>query len=148
MGKRPDLVGGGLVRSSGGWEHISLVRHLGDHQKSDERILGDSDFVEAVLGGAQERLDSASLYLEKGMDIDWLSQMVAELLRIDPAAIWKEGKMAETVLGRSLLCYWAVRELGMTAEAVSKLLCLTESGVIRAKQRGERLAAENGWSLK
>jgi len=55
------------------------------------------------------------------------------VLRIGPAAIEKDGKSAETVLGSSLLCYWAIRELGMTAEAVSMRARLTESGVIRAE---------------
>ena len=53
-GKRPDLVGGGLVRSAGGWEKIALARKYGEHLKSDERILGDSAFVEEVLGRAGE----------------------------------------------------------------------------------------------
>lgn len=43
-GKRPELVGGGLLRSAGGWEKIVPARRYGEHLKSDERILGDSDF--------------------------------------------------------------------------------------------------------
>jgi hypothetical protein len=32
-------------------------RHAGAFLKSDERILGDSDFVEAVLGAAVEQIE-------------------------------------------------------------------------------------------
>ena len=41
-GKRPELTGGGLVRSAGGWNGLQALRQMKDHMKSDERILGDS----------------------------------------------------------------------------------------------------------
>ena len=147
MGRRPDLIGGGLLRSSGGWEKIGQARRYGQHLKSDERILGDSDFVEQVLGYVQERLDRVTLCKAKGIDLGWVSQRVADTLKIDSAEIWKEGRKTLTVQGRSLLCYWAISELGMTAVAVSKQVRLSESGVIRAAQRGQQLAACNGWHL-
>jgi len=40
MGRRPELVGGGLIRSLGGWDEIKKMRHTGqDRIKSDQRIL-------------------------------------------------------------------------------------------------------------
>jgi len=45
QGKRSDFVGGGLIRSAGGWSAIKALRRIGAYQKGDERILGDSDFV-------------------------------------------------------------------------------------------------------
>lgn len=95
----------------------------------------------------QERFDRVSLFRAKGMDLDWVAQKVADSQQIDVAEIWKEGKKTATLRGRSLLCYWAISEIGMTAEAVSKQVRLSESGVIRAAQRGEQLAIDNGWHL-
>lgn len=54
QGKRPELTGGGMIRSLGGW---AVVKGLGKDQelrKGDERILGDSDFVEETLRQAAE----------------------------------------------------------------------------------------------
>lgn len=49
QGHREDLTGGGLIRSLGGWTAVKKAReHDLDHHKSDERILGDSDFVEDI----------------------------------------------------------------------------------------------------
>ena len=48
-GKRPDLVGGGLVRSSGGWHALRGLRKAKAYMKGDERILGETDFVEAGI---------------------------------------------------------------------------------------------------
>jgi putative transposase len=56
-GKRPELTGGGLIRSAGGWQALKELRREGVHFKSDERLLGDSDFVDSVLKAADEKLD-------------------------------------------------------------------------------------------
>jgi len=55
-GRRPDLVGGGLLRSIGGWAELKEFRDLGIRIKGDERLLGWSDFVERVLKQADEQL--------------------------------------------------------------------------------------------
>ena len=43
--KRPEFVRGGLIRSAGGWKQVKTLRKAKDFYKSDERILGSSDFV-------------------------------------------------------------------------------------------------------
>jgi hypothetical protein len=48
-GKSPDLEGGGLRRSSGGWEFVPRVGRGRERWAFDERILGSSDFVHEVL---------------------------------------------------------------------------------------------------
>ena len=45
QGCRPDLTGGGLIRSKGGWSGVKAMRRSGVREKSDERILGSSKFV-------------------------------------------------------------------------------------------------------
>jgi REP element-mobilizing transposase RayT len=46
LGRRPELVGGGMIRSMCGWDEIKKIRLKGqDRIKSDQRILGDSNFV-------------------------------------------------------------------------------------------------------
>src|SRR5208282_1154793 len=54
LGKRPDLVGGGLVRSVGGWVAVQNLRKSKEVFASDERILGSSDFAASVLKQAHE----------------------------------------------------------------------------------------------
>lgn len=48
LGKQPHLVGGGLVRSVGGWSEVKALRRIGERQLSDERILGSGEFVEQI----------------------------------------------------------------------------------------------------
>jgi len=56
-GHRPDLVGGGLVGSAGGWAALKAYRSSGIRFKGDERILGSSDFVKKTLIQANEPLE-------------------------------------------------------------------------------------------
>ena len=41
-------VGGGLIRSAGGWSEVKALGCIGDRQASDERILGGGKFVNEV----------------------------------------------------------------------------------------------------
>ncbi len=58
QGRRPELVGGGLIRSLGGWAEVKKLRLKGmDRLKGDERILGDSEFVQVMLSEAKEHFE-------------------------------------------------------------------------------------------
>src|SRR4030065_1411636 len=49
LGRRPELVGGGPIRSAGGWAEVRSQRQRREPQQSDERILGGGDFVAGVV---------------------------------------------------------------------------------------------------
>jgi len=57
LGRVPELVGGGLIRSAGGWQAVKTLRRSRIHVRGDERILGDSDFVKQVLDAQNEKLE-------------------------------------------------------------------------------------------
>jgi len=52
------------------------------------------------------------------------------------------------VKAKSLICYWAARELGMTSTEVGKLLGLTQPAVSKAVRRGEKIVMETNWKLE
>jgi len=147
QGKRPEFTGGGLIRSSGGWSVIKSLRRANIHFKSDERILGDSDFVEGVLKTADESLERKYLLKSQGYDIDKLADRVAENFPIKPDQIFQPGKQPVKVKARSLLCYWAVRELGITMVELASRLNISQPAVSVCVRRGERMASENDYSL-
>jgi putative transposase len=51
------------------------------------------------------------------------------------------------VKARSLLCYWAVRNLGISMAELSRQLKLSLSGVSLSVKRGEIIARENDYKL-
>ena len=56
QGRRPELVGGGLIRSMGGWSVVKAMRRSGMRQMGDERILGSGEFVEQLLEEASQEI--------------------------------------------------------------------------------------------
>lgn len=147
QGRRPDLIGGGLIRSAGGWSKIEELRRAKAYVKGDERILGDGDFVAGILQKADEALDRRFALKAKGFDFARALKRAADIFGIPPDAILRPGKFASTLKPRSLLCYWANRELGMTTTEVAQKLGICPSAVTKAARRGEKLAAENHYSL-
>jgi len=47
-------VGGGLIRSLGGWSEVKSLRRRGEKQAFDSRILGDNEFVEEITSGLDD----------------------------------------------------------------------------------------------
>ncbi|KUG21559.1 hypothetical protein ASZ90_008694 [hydrocarbon metagenome] len=111
QGRRHDLTGGGLIRSAGGWEGLKHKREEGHYQRSDERILGNSDFVTRVLAQMKETVKKSHLLRSSGMDLETIARRVSKVLSINAKDVWAAGKQQHIVNARSLLCYWAVREL-------------------------------------
>jgi len=58
------------------------------------------------------------------------------------------GKQPNRVRARSVLAYWATRDLGLTATEVGKYLKLSKSAVSRAANRGQKLIVDQFLSLK
>ena len=142
QGRRPNLTGGGLIRSLGGWSAAKMQRNAADRIKSDERILGDGGFVEAVLHDAKERLDNRYALISAGMDLQAIAERVGKVFKMNPDTVWKKGKRSEIVKARSLFCYWAVRDLGVTNRSLAEKLGLTQPAVSISVGRGEKIADE------
>jgi len=59
-------------------------------------------------------------------------------------AKWMYRRIVEA---RSLLCYWAVRELGVTMSSLAVRLGISIPAVSKSVSRGKELAAVRGCSL-
>ena len=142
QGKREDLIGGGLIRSSGGWEEVKDAQKAGIFLWSDERILGDSDFVEEVLYSAQETKLAKK---ERVVDLPKLAEQVAERAGTDVKDLFKKTKKPEVVKAKSILCYLATRDFGITATALATAMGMSQSAVSRAAERGEIITENDDW---
>jgi hypothetical protein len=140
MGRRPDLVGGGLLRSLGGWSVIKDLRGSSIMFKGDERILGSSDFVQDVLKKANERLDQESQIRSSGLDLNQLVEKVAARYNIEPAELKTASKQSTITLARRMLCYLAVRKLMLSCTEVACELNISPTAVSRAANIGRNLA--------
>lgn len=139
QGRRPDLVGGGLIRSVGGWAALEEYRKGGTRIKGDERILGSSDFVEGVLREAEENFEERMLIRSRGPYLNDLIKMIAEHFNIDPEDIMTTSKERKISVARAVLCYLGTRKLMISCADIARELNISPSTVSRASGRGRNL---------
>ena len=146
-GRRKDLVGGGLIRSQGGWAVVKELRSAKAYQKGDERILGDSDFVDEVLREAEEKLERRCGLAAQGIDYNEVVKRVAKVLQMSSVEVLARDKKRRTVVARSLLCFWCSRELGLSQAWLARQLLVSQAAVSLAVNRGRAIAEENAFTL-
>ncbi len=149
QGRKPELVGGGLIRSHGGWEEVKK-RFKGKARqwvKSDERILGGSEFVEQILHMAEESLSREAELKRNGYDLKKLEEKVVELYAIDQKDLYAKGRQKDRVAARSLYCYWAARALNTSLTELAQKFSLTIAAISYAVKRGEEIAENNKYQL-
>jgi REP element-mobilizing transposase RayT len=88
QGRRPELQGGGLVRSLGGWAAVARLRRGREAYAGDERILGSSTFVEAL----QQDLPPPPVGRRAGLSMETIVQRVCARLGLDPARLQRGGR--------------------------------------------------------
>jgi len=148
QGRRNELTGGGLIRSLGGWTEARDALKGGVHIMSDERILGDSDFVDSVISQSDEHYERRHKLRRKGYDLGRIAERVSEVLGIKPDEVFSKGRQNWKVKARSLLCFWAARELGMSHTALAKKLEMSLAGVGFSVERGESIAKKGKYSVE
>jgi len=149
LGRRPELTGGGLIRSLGGWDAVKKMRLTGqDRIKSDQRILGESDFVSDVLSESEGQFSRKYKLKGLGYDFEKVVERVSMVFQVEKEYLTGRGRQKERVQARDLLCYWTVVELGMPMVDVARKFDMTPAAVSYAVQRGEKMAKERGYQLE
>jgi putative transposase len=146
-GNKPELTGGGLIRSMGGWSAVKSMRKGDALQKGDERILGQGGFVENVLSQAKESLQEKYCLRIKGITIEQIAERAAQIVGVPTADVWLSGKQPQRVQVRDLICYWATDKLGITQAWLSEKYKISQSAVSHSVERGRKLVAEMDCTL-
>jgi len=136
QGRRPELVGGGLLRSIGGWSALKAIRNTETRLVSDERILGNSEFVEMVLKTANEVLERKTAIQARGINLDSLIGIVAARLNVDVDLILSSSRQRTVARARSIICCVAVDQLMLSGTSIACRLNLTPSAVSKLASRG------------
>lgn len=133
QGRRPELQGGGLVRSAGGDKAGLLGRKKEEREKGDARILGSGDFVGETLQQAETNFERK--YLPK-RSIEELIEFVGGRLGLEPELICSGSRKKEISEARALVAYLAVEETGHSAADVARYLGIERANVLRSIKRG------------
>ena len=131
QGRRPELVGGGLVRSLGGWSEVLALRSREQKTAYDQRILGDSEFVQEVTTGLDDQMKRNLRLSGQRIDIKGLADRVCRQYKIALGELCSGSRRQSVVQARAVLSWVGVRELGYSGAEVARYLGVTNSCVTR-----------------
>ena len=103
--------------------------------------------VNSVPGQAEEKYKRPYELKHQGYDLDRIAERIAEIYGMETRGIKSKEKQLRKVKTRSLFCFWAVRELGMSIRQVAKRLEMSPPGVGFSLKRGQAIAHENEYRL-
>ena len=136
LGRRPELVGGGLVRSLGGWSSVIALRRRGEKQVSDERILGDGDFVEAMLAESDDIGKENLIISKKKLNLWSLAEGVCKEHGVNLKELRSGSRRHGVVEARQELSRLAVMDHGYSGAEVARYLGVTNSCITRPLSLG------------
>ncbi|MBI2164351.1 MAG: transposase, partial [candidate division NC10 bacterium] len=138
QGRRPDLQGGGLLRSLGGWAAVAALRRGREAYAGDERILGSPAFVDQL----RREAESAHPARARRLALATLVGRVCAHLGIDPAALQGGGRTPAVTRARAGIAYLWVERLGRPGRPLAPVLGLHPAVVYQAARRGAAQAQE------
>ncbi len=130
-GRRPELVGGGLIRSLGGWSQVLSLRRRGMKVASDTRILGSGEFVEGLLSEAAKREEETLRLRRKIVGLAALMKRIVSGEGLEERELRSGDRGRRVVKARGLFCQLAVRRMGYSGAEVARYLGVTTSAVNR-----------------
>ena len=140
QGKRPELQGGGLVRSAGGNKAGLLGQRKEEREKGDERILGSGNFVNEALMKAGEDWEKGK---KRKMPLAQLIGKVASHLGLKEASIISSSRKREISEARGIICYLAVNDMGYSVSEVAHALEVRRVSAGQCVTRGEKIVDKN-----
>ncbi len=150
QGKRPDLQGGGLVRSAGGNKAGLLGRKKEERDppasperaqardgglgKGDERILGSGGFVTEILKKSNELQEN-----RPRIPLEQLANRVIAYFGIKIEDILCKSQKSRISMARSVICYFAIKKMEYSGISVGKFLKIRRYSALRCAERGKKV---------
>ncbi|VAX36656.1 hypothetical protein MNBD_UNCLBAC01-1200 [hydrothermal vent metagenome] len=124
------LTGGGLIRSSGGWNEV--IRRGGEEREvGDERVLGSGDFVTNVL----QQCEQADVMSNEFQSIEEMVQKIEKYYDLEQGLL-RELKTKKYREARSVFLYAAVKRMGLTVKQAGVELKIKDSSASAGVQKG------------
>ena len=140
MGRKPELTGGGLVRSLGGWSQVQSTQRKGQKTEYDERILESGEFVTAIFKEAEEKQIRQFKIKRTGLTITGIIEKECRTARVSEKELKNGSKRMIVRNVRERIARRGVEELGLTSAEIARNLGVCTSTVTRALTRSEAAA--------
>jgi hypothetical protein len=131
IGEQPNLVGGGLVRSMGGWSQVKALKRVGEKEESDERILGSGEFVQKIT----EDIDLAKKYRltpnEGEKEVKKLIDLHCKKANVSINALKRGSRVRAVSRVRRALSIIFVEEIGLSMAETARQLGVSTSAIAK-----------------
>jgi len=134
-GRRPELVGGGLVRSLGGWSQVLSLRRQNERVFSDQRILGTGDFVKHVIEEADESIKCQLGENEWRKKAQELIVQTCKEQNVNPSELRMGSRRGRIPAIRTKIANELVGKYGFPLAEVARQLGVTTSAISKAVSR-------------
>ena len=132
QGRRGDLVGGGVVRSHGGWSQVLSMRDKREPVEHDSRILGGEDFVVNILKEADKRLKRQLQWGGKREHIDRVIKRLCKEERVEEEELRNGGKRRKVSRVRRRISFYLSHEMGIPLAEIARHVGVCTSAVAKA----------------
>ena len=138
QGRRPELVGGGLIRSLGGWSAVKALRRSGDRELSDDRILGSGEFVERIIKEADANIKYQLPVKEQDQKINEFITRLCKNVNVSIEEL-KSGSRCKEVTGvRALIAIGLVKKHGVALAEVARRVGVSTAAVSKIRKRARQ----------
>jgi REP element-mobilizing transposase RayT len=136
-GRRPELVGGGLIRSLGGWSAVKVLRRSGDRQLSDDRILGSGEFVERIIKEAETQIKYQLPLLEHHRKIDEFITQICQDENVSVEELKGGSRRKEISRVRARIAIGLVKTQGVALAEVARQLGVSTTAISKIIKRAD-----------
>ncbi len=137
LGKRPELTGGGLIRSMGGWSIVKAMRNRGNHEQSDARILGSGEFVLGVINNANEKVKYQLPALELQNTINGVVETHCRKEKVSISMLQSGSRRPPLPKLRKAIASKLVNGYGVSLAETARRLGISTSGVAQILKRNK-----------
>ena len=134
-GRNPELTGGGLVRSQGGWSRVLALQRSGQEQESDERILGSGDFVHAVMREVEDRQLRQTKLRRRGKTIADIIREECKKHGVNEQELMRGSRRSKVSQTRAVIALRSKEEIGLSGAEIARHLGVNTTSINRAVER-------------
>jgi putative transposase len=139
LGTRPELAGGGLIRSAGGWAAVRELRKGRECFAHDERVLGGPDFVEAL----RRTKATYRTNVGRGLRIQEIVALVCRSLSLDGERLLEGGRPRAISRAREGIAFLWIAHFGRSGHEAAAVLGISPTSAYRCAQRAQ--CASEAW---
>ena len=141
-GRRPELMGGGLLRSAGGLAGVR-GRSLAEREAYDGRVLGGGGFVESVLKEVEGADTRRAEHQRQGTTIHSLAEKIAKEEGVSVKSLFERGRREGVSRGKAVLIHLGVTWMGKSNREMAILTKMSDPAASKARTRGAEYFEES-----